>query len=101
MILIVSDAADETTCYVIDWINRLRPAEEVIRINYTDKITALTINNNSIVVTFQRWNDEQLEIDFNKITAYWYRRGKLDFAKTFLEHIFQKQLYDYGQTELI
>jgi ATP-GRASP peptide maturase of grasp-with-spasm system len=100
MILILSDAADETTCSVINWINRLKPLEEVIRINYTDKITALTISNNSIIVTFRRWNNVQLEIDFNTITAYWYRRGRLDFDKFFSEQFLKKQLYDYEQTEL-
>src|SRR5436853_4980478 len=100
MVLILSDAADETTCSVIDWINRIKPSEEVIRINYTDKITALTISNNSIIIKFHRWNDDELEIDLNKITAYWYRRGKLDFDNFFSEHIIQKQLYEYEQTEL-
>jgi len=100
MILILSDAADDSTCFVMDWIHRLKPSEKVIRINHTDKITALIICNNSIVVTFQRWNDEELEIDFDKITAYWYRRGKLDFAKTFLENIVQKPIHEYEQNEL-
>ncbi|MBA3649538.1 MAG: grasp-with-spasm system ATP-grasp peptide maturase [Chitinophagales bacterium] len=100
MILIVSESTDYSTSAVISWINFLKPSAEIIRINYTDKISALSITNASIKFTFQRWNNEAIEVDFSNITSYWYRRGKFDFDKAFLNPFFQKQLYKYEQDEL-
>jgi ATP-GRASP peptide maturase of grasp-with-spasm system len=100
MILILSDTTDESTCKVMDWIKFIKPSEEVIRISPADKITAILINNDAIIITFLRWNNEVVEIDFSKITAYWYRRGKLDLNSAFLKPFLLEQLQEYERNEL-
>ncbi len=100
MILILSDSTDESTCIVMDWIGVLEPSIKIIRISPADKITGLIITNNTIILTFKRWNDECIEIDFSKVTSYWYRRGKFDLAQIFLKPFLEKQLYKYEKHEL-
>lgn len=76
MVFILSDSTDETTNFVIDWLNYF--GQKFIRHNRRDKLIDVKINVekgycdiNLGVLDGQLIN----EIDFKKIKTYWYRRG--------------------------
>jgi len=70
MILILSEEQDQSTNDVIDWL--IFYNKEFVRINYSDKceIIKVDLNNENLII---KVNDRI--INFNDITAYWYRRG--------------------------
>lgn len=76
MVFILSDSTDETTNFVIDWLNYFD--QKFIRYNRRDKLIDVKINIekdccdiNLGVLDGQRIN----EVDFNDINFFWYRRG--------------------------
>ena len=74
MIIIVSENKDVSTNDVIDW---LLDGERVIRVNRTDlKIVTVDYESDEIVLNYK--NKEI--ISSRDVTAFWYRRGRVDYA---------------------
>lgn len=70
MILILTEAGDVTTYHVMRWLERY--GKEVMLVTDKDSISGISINNRQTTVCISGTT-----VDFNKITAYWYRRGQL------------------------
>lgn len=81
MILILSDANDQTTVEVIKWLNFFK--KPWLRINGEDQIhfNNYILNNERSNVEIEVSTGER--INFDKITSYWYRRGHFMFDVPF------------------
>lgn len=79
MILILSESKDKTTDIVVDWLtsNKIN----FVRINETDLITSLNIQNHFIELEFENG----LKLIFNNVDTFWHRKGKFNFK--FLKNI--------------
>jgi len=75
MILILSENNDKSTSITIEWL--LSFNKKFKRINHKEdlKQVKLNINNQGSKVEI----NDKTSINFNEITAYWYRRGALRF----------------------
>lgn len=98
MITIVSNKSDASTNSVIDWLSFL--GKDVVRLNGEDFLGEvntfkITISDNETNVFTQLPHND---IDFNKISAIWFRRDsyihfKEEIKETF-EHILEPDLYN-------
>ena len=75
MVLILSEEHDQSTNIVIDWLVHFK--KPFIRINDTDSCTIkkIDLTTDEIIITVAGH-----EINFNDISAYWYRRGNFNIA---------------------
>ncbi len=78
MILILSENDDKSTSNTIEWLFFFK--KKFKRINWKENLNhiKLIINNHGPSVEI---NHGTTILDFSKITAYWYRRGALQFHK--------------------
>lgn len=77
MVLILSDNWEPSTNQVIDWLNYLNI--KWLRINESDRlrITGIEFRGNE-VSQLQLLLNDTVEVDLDKFTSYWYRRGFLN-----------------------
>lgn len=71
MIVILSEENDQSTNDVIDWIAYY--GKDYVRINPADAISEMCMNSNYEC----RFICRGKQIELNKVTAFWYRRGHL------------------------
>jgi ATP-GRASP peptide maturase of grasp-with-spasm system len=100
MILILTSSNDESTHDVMQWIYHLSPKTKIVRINECDKIQHVTVSSNNIVLKFKRQFYDDIEVDFSKISYYWYRKQDLDIYKFFLKSFENNYLNRYQKEEL-
>ena len=75
MILILSEERDQSTNIIIDWLNYFK--RPFIRVNETDIciIKKIGLTTDEVIITIA--GDE---LNFDGISAYWYRRGNFNIA---------------------
>ncbi len=100
MILILTSSNDESTHEVMAWLYHLSPNTEIVRINECDKVSNVTISNHNIILKFKRQFCDDVEVDFSKITHYWYRKQNLDIYKLFIKSFDFSYLKQYQKEEL-
>lgn len=81
MILILSEASDQSTNDVIDWLNHFQL--NYFRINETDKIRIrkITIKEEAgfnANLEVEKAEGKCLELELSDVKAYWYRRGNFN-----------------------
>lgn len=80
MVLIVSESYDQSTNDVIEWLRLYK--YQYVRINENDVIRIHNISINSLSVPNITFSINSMHlIDTNQISAYWFRRGFLNFFK--------------------
>lgn len=79
MILIVSEEMDLTTNEVIDWLRYYK--QDYIRVNKEDTVVIekISIANGKVSAIQLHVTNRDLRIDLTTISAYWYRKGNLNF----------------------
>ncbi len=90
MVFILSDAADVTTNFVIDWLSHFD--SDFIRFNREDQLFAVNIKfgDSNDMSMFLIDNEKFVEIELNSVKSFWYRRG--DFM---IGHPVSKELKKY------
>ena len=84
MILIISDEEDQSTNDVIYWLQS--SGQSYIRLNRTSHLTLISLQQESGKTKFSFWAEEEYipgkrrMIHSDEITAFWYRRGFLNFG---------------------
>ena len=79
MILILTIEQDEATNDVIKWLHK--KGEIVKRINVEDEIDELSITIDRAILRYKTVIGQYEEIDLDKVSAFWYRRGNWPFKE--------------------
>lgn len=90
-VLILSAEDDKTTDDVLDWLYHY--SIPVIRINGSNALLFkdLSIVNDQLICSLTT-ADGEVSLNIQDIASFWYRRGKLSFAKDYLKNIKDKHL---------
>lgn len=79
VIVILSIEQDEATNDVIKWLHR--KGAIVKRINVEDEIDELSVTIDRAILKYHTVTERYEEIDLDKVSAFWYRRGNWPFRE--------------------